>query len=66
MTLFPILTPHDSARVIRAARFNRRARALMDAEALGIDLRDPFAELNDDSAVGVDSLIYGRPWQALI
>lgn len=26
----------------RAARFNRKARALAEAEALGIDLRDPF------------------------
>ena len=60
----PTATPEPAAR--RMTRTNRRARALREAEALGIDLRDPFAELTDDSAVDVDSLIYGRPWQALI
>jgi hypothetical protein len=62
----PTLTPHDSARVIRAARFNRRARALAEAEALGIDLRDPFAELAPEAESEVDSLIYGRAVAAFL
>lgn len=62
----PTPTPHDSARVIRAARFNRRARALAEAEALGIDLRDPFAEMTDRAAPELDSLIYGRDFAAFL
>lgn len=63
----------------RALRFNREARALAEAEALGVNLRDPFGmgwaegpqtaeELAtaEAEAEELDSLIYGRAWAGLL
>ena len=50
----------------RAYRLNRPARALAEAEALGIDLRDPFGALSPEAEDSLDRLIYGRAWEGLI
>lgn len=59
----------------RALRFNREARALAEAEALGVNLRDPFGfgwaegPQNPEAeaeAEALDSLIYGRAWAGLL
>lgn len=59
----PEPTPKPARRVVR---LNRRARALAEVEALGIDLRDPFASLTDPAAPELDSLIYGRDFAAFL
>lgn len=53
----------------RALRFNREARALAEAEALGVNLRDPFGlgwASGPMTPEELDSLIYGRAWAGLL
>ena len=46
---YPCTLPVPNFPPKRAARFNRKARALAEAESLGIDLRDPFGPVWGDS-----------------
>ena len=67
------MTPATQRPTPRALRFNREARALAEAEALGVNLRDPFGlgwangpQTPEAEAEELDSLIYGRAWAGLL
>ena len=72
----PAWARNDTAAGARAYRLNRAARALAEAESLGVNLRDPFG-LGPAEGLGMtpeaeaeaeelDSLIYGRAFALIL
>lgn len=70
----PAWARNNTAAGARAYRLNRAARALAEAEALGIDLANPFGlgwteglgMTPEAEAEELDSLIYGRAFALIL